>query len=113
MRSSRVYVINKMRIYNLKKAEKFGQLIHLTEGRLDSFNLVGNYKLLYRELKKLREQDYILINSLSSLNFLAGLLCGLSGIVPRVLIFNKELFDYQVFELVDITQKRRSKCQTL
>lgn len=108
MRGSRVYVINKLRIYNLKKAEKFGQLVHLTEGHLDSFNLVGNYKLLYRELRKLQAQDYILINSLSSLNFLAGLLCGLAGTIPRILIFNKELFDYQVFELIDITTRRRT-----
>lgn len=82
----KVFIINNSS-HDFSKASKFGELIYLTEGKVDSYNTNKNYRDMFESLKQAREGDYILVTSLASLNIIAGWIMGSLGLNLNLLIF--------------------------
>lgn len=67
----KVYVPNKSH-HDFKKAERFGQLVYLTDGVVNRFAVNQLYRECGAAMKDATAEDYILVSSLSILNAVAA-----------------------------------------
>ncbi len=73
---SKVYVINKS-AHDYSPALKYGELIYITDGLIDSYNLNLTFRSAYTTLQDYNPQeDYILLTGLSSTNLIVGWVLG-------------------------------------
>ena len=97
-RKRKVFIINKSG-HDYSAASKFGDIVYLTEGKLDSFETNQHYREVAPLLRDAGPDDYILITSLASLNCLVGWMIGSLGHPLNLLIFKDG--KYVVRRLVD------------
>jgi hypothetical protein len=81
-----VFVINDSG-HDFSEAEKFGKLIFLTEGHVQSFDTNKNFRSIIHKMKDVKEGDYILITSLASLNCIVGWIIGSLNLTLNILIY--------------------------
>lgn len=62
----KVYVLNKGP-YDYSDAERFGELVYCTEGRIDKMDVAQMYRELEDAMRASDPDDYILLTSLTSL----------------------------------------------
>jgi len=84
----KVFIINNSG-HDFSQAEKYGDLVFLSSGKVDSFALNRHFREFVELMKGASEGDYILVTSLSSLNLLAGWIMGHLGFNLNVLIFKE------------------------
>ena len=65
-----VYIVNKS-AHNFSEAEKFGEIVFLTSGRLNRFNINDMHRQCTEALSESKEDDYIVPCSLNILNSIA------------------------------------------
>lgn len=70
-RRRRVYIPNKSH-HDFSGAERFGELVFLTEGIVRRLNVNQLYRECYEKMKDAHAEDYILVSSLSVLNLIVG-----------------------------------------
>jgi len=75
---SKVFVINKGP-HDYSPAEKYGELVYLTEGPVDKFDLYENKRRIQAILLFFNSDDYILLTGLASLHFITGFVLGCTG----------------------------------
>jgi hypothetical protein len=63
----KVYVVNKG-CHDYSKAEKFGTLVYLTEGRFSRFATGKMYRVFHEKISKSSSNDYILVSGLTIMN---------------------------------------------
>ena len=85
---AKVFVINRS-AKDFSKAEKYGELIFLTEGHRKVFNVANDYRELIEKLKDATPDDYILLTGLRSTNAVAAWILGRLGLPLRLLIFDR------------------------
>lgn len=67
----KVYVVNKS-FHDYTSAKEFGELVFLTEGKLNPYDINHMARLVEERMKESRKNDLILVTSLSSLCMVAG-----------------------------------------
>jgi len=67
---TKVYVVNKSS-HNFSAAEKFGELVFMTEGRMNRFSTNDMIRKFKDSLADSKSTDYILLCSLNVMNSLA------------------------------------------
>lgn len=67
---SKVYIVNKS-AHDFSKAGKFGQLIYMTEGRMNRFGTNDMVRKFSDAMRNSKKDDYILLCSLNVMNSLA------------------------------------------
>lgn len=87
----KVFVINNSG-HDYSKAKRFGELVFLTEGKVDGYAINKNYRELADKLKDVREGDYILVTSLASLNCITGWIIGQLNLPLNLLIFKEDKY---------------------
>lgn len=70
-RRRRVYIVNKAG-HDHSDAERFGEIVFLTEGNLDRFNTNNMYRQLVESMKKSESKDYLLLTSMTILCCMAA-----------------------------------------
>src|SRR6056297_2497038 len=65
-----VYVINRS-VHDFSKAEKFGQLVYLSNGAINKYATSKMARKFEEMLQDSAEEDYILITSLTVMNIIA------------------------------------------
>lgn len=70
LRAPKVYVPNKS-YHDFRSAERFGELIFLTEGIVKRFNTNDITRQCYEMMKDAQPNDYVLISGLSIINSIA------------------------------------------
>ena len=66
----KVYIVNKS-THDFSGAEKFGQLIYMTEGRMNRFSTNDMMRKFGDAMRNSGEKDYILLCSLNVMNAVA------------------------------------------
>ncbi len=66
----KIFVINKSN-HDFSAAEKFGELIFMTEGKINRYSTNHMLRLFSEALKESKKDDYILLCSLNVMNSLA------------------------------------------
>jgi hypothetical protein len=73
---SKVYIINKSS-HDYTKATKYGELIFITEGLINAYNLNQTFRRAYTTLQEFdAKEDYILLTGLASTNLIIGWVLG-------------------------------------
>lgn len=90
---SKVFIINNSG-HDYSAAEKYGQLVFLTSGIVNTYATNMHYREMVENLKDATPEDYILITSLASMNAIAGWIVGLLGFPLNLLLFKDN--DYVV-----------------
>jgi len=92
---SKVYVINYSG-HNIHMAEKYGELVILTEGRVNIFNTDRNI-IEIAEAMPLTEHDYILISGSPVISFIVAMVASYLGLgIIQLLIYNCKKGDYEL-----------------
>jgi len=86
MGRNKVYIINDSG-HDYSDATKFGDLVFLSRGKVDSFAVNKNYRELADKMVGAKNGDYILVTSLASLNCIAGWIVGYLQLDLRLLLF--------------------------
>lgn len=68
---SKVYVPNRS-FHNFSGAEKYGELIFLTEGAVQRTNVNQLYRECYKKMADAQPDDFLLVSSLAILNAIAA-----------------------------------------
>ena len=66
----KVYVINKS-CHDLDNARRFGEIIYLSEGRIDRYATGKMYRLFNLHIRDSKPEDYILLTGLSVMQSIA------------------------------------------
>jgi len=69
----KVYIPNKS-IHDFSAAEKFGDLVFLSEGNISKYKTSRIYRNFIEKLKESKEDDYLMISGLTILNIIASLI---------------------------------------
>ena len=85
-RRPKVFIINKSG-HDYSPAQEFGDLVFLSEGFVEPYDLNIHYREFSEKLQEAQEGDYLLITSLASLNALAGWILGIKGLSLNLLLF--------------------------
>lgn len=106
----KVYVINDSG-HDYAEAEKFGELVYLTEGKVASYATTQHYRVFVEKMKDATPNDYILVTSLASMNAIAGWIMGTLGFPLNLLLFKDNT--YVVRRLMPrLIEPRTKKLQT-
>lgn len=91
--------------HDLSDAERFGELIYVTEGNVNVFN---TDRMMFTILKCLKDnnydpdKDYILLSGSMVINFLIGLLCTKSKLLiwdPKIKQYEEREAEYDPFQV--------------
>lgn len=92
MRPPVVYVPNNS-FHTFEKAEQFGPLVFLTEGRVNQFRTNDLARKLAAVMANSQASDYLLVSSLPILNALAASILSYKHGRVRYLIFNGDIYE--------------------
>jgi len=67
---TKVYVVNKSG-HDFKDARRFGELIYLSQGKMDRYAVTSVYREFSDEFENSSSDDYILLTGLSSMSAIA------------------------------------------
>ena len=84
----RVYVVNKS-AHDFSKAEKFGQLVFMTEGRMNRFGTNDMVRKFKDAMRNSKREDYLLLCSLNVMNSLACAVFGRKHGTLNLLLFKE------------------------
>lgn len=82
----KVFIINDSG-HDYTEAKKFGELVFLTTGTVASYDANKNYRQIVDKLKQAKQEDFILITSLASLNCIVGWIIGHLNLPLNMLLF--------------------------
>jgi len=89
----KVFIINKGR-HNYTDAEKYGELVSVSEGSIDKYNPDKIYRDFYEVLNNSTPEDFLLLSGLALVNSIAtGIMVALHGKV-NYLIFHQRKSNY-------------------
>lgn len=98
---SKVFVINQSG-HDFSKAEKYGELVFLSEGKINPFKVNNMYRQFSSKMDNCQPDDYILVTGLSQLCMIAaGIQVHKHGKV-NMLIYSSRDDDYVPRE-IDVT----------
>jgi len=83
----KVFVTNKGG-HDFSDAERFGELVFLTEGRVNRYSINTLYRELVDATNNAKTDDYLLVSSLNILNALASSILSYKFGVVNYLLFN-------------------------
>lgn len=94
---SRVFIVN-LSAHDFKEAEKYGELVFLTKGRVNGKKINKHARDFVEKLKGMTSRDWILFTSLQSLNWLLGYIMGRMNINPVNILYysNKKYLEFQL-----------------
>lgn len=96
MKKRKVFISNKG-AHDYSSAERFGELIPVTEGRLNPFDTSSMYHAFAQALRDSSPEDYILVTGIASLNAIgASLFVAMHGKLTLLVYRNRK---YEVREL--------------
>ena len=87
----KVYVINDSG-HDYKEAERYGELIYLTRGKVASYATTQHYRTFAELMSDASPGDYILVTSLASMNLIAGWIIGTLGFPLNMLLFKDNTY---------------------
>lgn len=99
MNNRRVFILNDGG-QNYQPAEKFGELIYCTEGKLDKFDISNMYRELSETLADSEPHDYIVLTSLSSLCSVACAMMGSMHGELHLLVYDVKTSEYVARDLM-------------
>ncbi len=70
-KGSKVWVVHDKQAYLFDKADRYGEVVNLTEGRINIFNPEVLQSQLLPELAKISDRDYLLLVGHAVINFYA------------------------------------------
>lgn len=70
-RRTKVFVSNKS-FHNFSDAERFGELVYLTDGQVNRFEVNQLSRQIHEALADAQEHDWLLVTSLSVINSIAS-----------------------------------------
>ena len=95
MEQRRVYIVNHSG-QDMSSAERFGDLIYLTEGKyINIFSTDSLLNEIMPKLEDIEETDFLLLSGHAVLNVLAAMLVAFKYGRVNVLIFDAKTRDYQ------------------
>lgn len=92
---NKVYVCNYAG-HNIHLAERYGELVILTEGKVNIFNTDRLLNELAQKLKDYKKQDYILLSGSPVIVFLISLVLSHKVDEFNMIIYNTKLGDYEI-----------------
>jgi len=92
---SKVYVVNYAG-HNVHQAKKYGELVFVTEGRVDIFNTDRNVADIAKKLVNYTDDDYILLSGSPLLVFILTLICAVKADSYKLLLYNCKKGDYEL-----------------
>ncbi len=117
MRKQKVYVINKSG-HDFSSAEKYGELVYLSEGMFSKYNLSHMYRLFTSGLMGSQRDDFILQTALPVMNIIACVIFALkhrrlnlllyedNRYIKRVVVFDSIRQEYTQLELDDAAKSK-------
>ena len=92
----KVYILNDLN-HNFSKAERFGELVYVTQGKVPIFKTDALRNLLLKNLKDFNiDEDYLLISGPALLCVMAALLLKVDGKPIKTLVFDAKAQEYVV-----------------
>ncbi len=82
----KVYIVNKS-FHDFSDAKKFGELIYLSEGRMDRYEINNMARQFEEVMKDSTSEDYIALCALSAMNAIACWLFGIKHGTLNLLLF--------------------------
>ena len=98
-KTDKVYIVNKGG-HDYSPAEEFGELVPLSEGKVNSFQVSRLYREFSYILKESSPNDYLLISGLPTLNVIAASILARKHGRIRILQYEPELGTYRKREIV-------------
>lgn len=89
----KVLVINRS-CHDFSKAERFGELIYLTKGNLNRYNISSMYRQFESEIKKSNENDLILLSGMTIMSTIASAMFAARHQRLNLLIWKSDKQDY-------------------
>ena len=89
-----VYITNKSG-HDFSPAQKFGDLIYLSEGKINPFSVAKIYRQFADKLKKSAPDDYIMVTGLSLMNGIAFSIMGRKHGRLNILQFHSQTKTYK------------------
>lgn len=94
-----VYVINDMH-HNFDEAEKFGEIVYVTQGKVPIFKTDAAKHMLREGLKGFDiEEDYLLLSGPAILGIMAAFIVAKDNIPIKLLVFDAKIQSYIVRHL--------------
>lgn len=87
----KVYIINDSG-HDYTEAEKYGELVYLTRGKVPSYAITQHYRVFAEKMKDATPEDYILVTSLASMNAICGWIIGTLGFPLNLLLFKEDTY---------------------
>lgn len=91
---SRVYITNKSG-HDFSNATRFGELVYLSEGEVDTFEVTRMYRRFSSILNNSNRSDYLLITGLTVMNCVASAIMSRKHGIVNWLLFNHETGSYK------------------
>lgn len=92
---TKVYVINKSG-HDFSPAEKFGELVYLSEGEVNIFHVQQMYRQFSSVLKDSGPRDFILTTGLTIMSCVATAIMARKHGIVNILLFHAETRTYKV-----------------
>lgn len=96
---TRVYIVNNSG-HDFSPAESIGELVFLSEGLVNSFNLNKMYRMFAPVLDKSDERDWILMSGLPQMNVIAAAIFAHKHGRINLLLYNSKNHTYDKKEIV-------------
>lgn len=96
---AKVYVPNRSH-HDFTLAEQFGELVYLTEGFINRFQINHIFRLCSEAMKESGPDDFILISSLSILNAAAASIMARRHGKVNFLVFDRNKLKYTAHTLI-------------
>jgi len=97
--SRKVFVVNNSG-HDFSTAEEFGELVYLSEGMFNSFDLNKMYRMFAELLVDSTQEDYILMSGLPQMNMIASAIFGYMHGRVNILLYSSRNNNYQFKEIV-------------
>ena len=89
----KVLVINRS-CHDFSKAERFGELVYLTEGNLNRYNTSSMYRQFEKEIKNSKPEDLILLSGMTIMSTIASAMFSARHKRLNLLIWKSDKQDY-------------------